>query len=56
MGKRFYCLSVGDIFSLGETSMKLLLKQIKYKRHTKFNILKPKTWFKKRYFIFMVIK
>ena len=54
-GSRLYCLQPGDVFALGGAAVKLLLQDIKYVRHEKFNIFKPKTWFRKRFFVLMVI-
>ena len=53
---KVYRLDIGDEFTLGEDSLTIMLKEVKKSRFDKFNLFKPYTWFKKRYYIFERIK
>lgn len=47
---KLYKLHIGDVITISEPYLKLLLKKVKYIRTDKFNIFNPKTWFKKRFY------
>ena len=51
---KYYKLHVGDIITISEPYMSFLLANVKQIRTQKFNLFRPSTWKKLRYYQIMV--